>query len=57
MIKAPCRNCKERYLGCHEDCQLYILYKDEKEKENAARRKALEDERIFTQKVRRKLLK
>ena len=26
--EAPCKNCKERYLGCHGDCEKYADFKD-----------------------------
>lgn len=28
MIKAPCKNCAERDLGCHSTCGPYIQYKE-----------------------------
>jgi hypothetical protein len=27
----PCLNCKNRYLGCHDSCNYYKEFKDEKE--------------------------
>lgn len=24
--EAPCKNCTERYVGCHGDCKKYIEY-------------------------------
>ena len=23
MLKAPCKNCNDRYLGCHDHCEKY----------------------------------
>lgn len=28
MIKAPCKDCVNRQLGCHATCQLYIKWKE-----------------------------
>ena len=28
MVKAPCKNCAERDLGCHSTCGPYIQYKE-----------------------------
>ena len=27
MVTAPCKDCKERVLGCHSICEMYITYK------------------------------
>lgn len=26
MSKSPCKNCTERYVGCHSKCKLYTEY-------------------------------
>ena len=26
MSKSPCKNCTERYVGCHSTCAAYIKY-------------------------------
>ena len=31
IIKAPCKDCKNREIGCHETCELYIQYKKDNE--------------------------
>lgn len=28
MVKAPCKNCAKRELGCHSICGPYIQYKE-----------------------------
>lgn len=33
--KTPCRDCKERVLGCHATCQKYIDWKKEVDEYNA----------------------
>jgi hypothetical protein len=26
-ITCPCHDCKKRHIGCHDDCEEYLLYK------------------------------
>lgn len=40
MIVAPCKDCKDRVLGCHSKCEKYIAFKKEMAKEK-------EDKRIY----------
>lgn len=30
IIDSPCKECKERFLGCHSKCEKYIEYKEKK---------------------------
>lgn len=32
MQKAPCKNCGDRVVGCHEGCQRYKEFVEEKHK-------------------------
>ena len=32
MQKAPCKNCADRVVGCHDKCQRYKEFVDEKRK-------------------------
>lgn len=32
MVKAPCKNCADRDLGCHSTCKPYNDYKKEYER-------------------------
>lgn len=27
--KVPCKNCSYRKVGCHSDCEKYLIYKNE----------------------------
>ena len=27
MIYSPCKDCKDRKIGCHEDCKEYLDYR------------------------------
>jgi len=38
----PCKGCKDRYVGCHSDCKLYLDKKDEFQKDYKARKKEME---------------
>lgn len=40
MEKAPCKNCKERKVGCHSICSKYIEWKKEFEKLKAEEKEA-----------------
>ena len=33
IATAPCKNCKQRKIGCHITCKAYLNYKDIKETE------------------------
>jgi hypothetical protein len=35
--KSPCKDCKDRYPGCHGSCEAYQLYKDLRSKANKKR--------------------
>ena len=32
MNIAPCKDCKERHVGCHSKCEKYLEYKKELQK-------------------------
>lgn len=32
--KAPCKNCKDREQGCHDRCEIFLQFKEEKFKYN-----------------------
>lgn len=36
---APCLNCPNRYLGCHDTCQKYLTYRKEQDIVNTKRSK------------------
>ena len=36
MLKAPCKDCPDRYLGCHGTCEKYREYKERHAEEAAA---------------------
>lgn len=30
-MKSPCKDCPDRYVGCHDRCSKYLAYKAERE--------------------------
>lgn len=61
MVSAPCKNCEDRHVGCHSECDRYKKFKEEHESEKAVireikdKRNALNDFRSEQiQKVTRK---
>lgn len=38
MLKAPCKDCPDRYLGCHDHCDKYKAFDVE--------RKAIQEQRF-----------
>lgn len=36
-MTAPCKDCQNRALGCHETCKDYAAYKKERDTENTKR--------------------
>lgn len=42
MAQAPCKDCKERELGCHSKCEKYLAFKLERDKEQEQIRKIKE---------------
>lgn len=37
MVKYPCKDCNDRHVGCHSECDKY----NEKKEENDKRKKAM----------------
>ena len=50
---APCKDCKERFVGCHSVCDHYINWKKEhdKIKEEEARRTRLQMDLIHIKRI------
>ena len=40
MIYAPCKDCKDRFLGCHSKCDKYKDYKKKSEELNDMKNKS-----------------
>lgn len=34
MIVNPCKDCTERYVGCHSECEKYAEYRSQIEEKN-----------------------
>ncbi len=39
----PCKNCKIRHFGCHSDCEKYLKYKAEMERQRILRTEQKEE--------------
>lgn len=33
MTKSPCKDCESRKVGCHSQCEKYLNFRDEYEKQ------------------------
>lgn len=40
-LQAPCKECPERHLHCHGECEKYKEYKEQSEKNKEEYRKSL----------------
>lgn len=46
-MKTPCKDCTDRYIGCHGECELYLDYKAEINKCREIANKQKEDDYYF----------
>lgn len=57
MIQGPCKDCAERFIGCHAQCLKYIDYRQkldvEKNKVQEKKDKDYDERRYIIQSVRR----
>ena len=55
-MNGPCKDCEERFIGCHSVCDHYINWKKEhdKIKEEEARRKRLHMDLTHIKRVKRR---
>lgn len=47
MSNNPCKDCTQREIGCHANCNLYKQYKDEYEREKARISECRNKERLI----------
>lgn len=47
MINSPCKNCENRHLGCHGECNKYITFKRKYAIEKSIIRKKKYEEHLF----------
>jgi len=50
MMKNPCKDCPNRYPGCHSKCEQYKAWKQEWDKLKEKERIYNEQQRIFRRK-------
>lgn len=41
MAKVPCKDCPDRVVSCHSTCIKYLEYREQRDADNEARRKAI----------------
>ncbi len=41
-LSAPCKGCKERKVGCHDDCPLYQAYRKDNEARKELQKKQMQ---------------
>lgn len=41
MANAPCKDCPDRVVSCHSTCTKYLEYREQRDADNEARRKAI----------------
>lgn len=47
MVTSPCKDCPDRYVGCHSKCDKYLEFKEQHSKEKTIiqlRKKEAQDE-------------
>lgn len=44
-MKSPCKDCAERYVGCHSGCEKYKDFRQELDKQRTHINKAKEEQR------------
>lgn len=54
-MNTGCKDCSERMIGCHANCEKYENYIKEKNKINAERKKFSENKRIAVESKIRKV--
>ena len=47
--KVTCKNCKERYVGCHSECVHYIKYRKERDNILKMKYEQAKEENIFNE--------
>ena len=47
MLKPTCKDCTDRYIGCHTKCEKFIEYRKELDRINNIRAKNMDIERGF----------
>ena len=57
QMNAPCKDCPERYLGCHQNCEKYQDYRKKQTEFNEKVRGYKEDDSVWRRKVRTKWLR
>ena len=51
---SPCKDCGDRYLGCHSDCERYKSYKEENRERRMRKVNDLEKRGVIYEAVKRR---
>ena len=54
MSECPCRDCKEREVGCHGYCELYKLWSKENEQRKEKIHREIQSNRIYEEDLHKK---
>ena len=54
VLEAPCKECNDRYAGCHSKCQEYLNFRNALDEYNKEERKKMDADYI-TAEVRKKI--
>lgn len=55
--KCSCKDCKERYSGCHSACEKYKEYRKEIDRKNANRAKCIKENAPFIDAIGKSITK
>ena len=53
--KCKCKECTDRYLGCHDHCEDYKVYRQELDEKNRVRQEKIHENAPFMEKRQRAL--
>lgn len=54
VMSAPCKDCGDRYLGCHDRCERYLAAVEETEMIKRKKREIRETNEYFVQRKRKR---
>lgn len=57
MLTPPCKDCPERYLGCHSSCEKYQMFREERNKFNSEKKAKEDSENWFAKRSEKSMKK
>lgn len=52
-MKVPCKDCTDRHLGCHSECEKYKAFDAERKKISDIRLKMKEEDELYRRKTKK----